>query len=122
VNDLSHSMITGAGSVGTGQRNILGEMHTGELASEGFLARVGPEVRDKCEARSLREATTSARGPFTGVVRFVHANVICGGQKIMSGRSGRNEEAKLEEKSGAPSCRWRMNVLKSSKAMPQSSH
>jgi hypothetical protein len=97
-------------------------MHTGKLASEGFLARVGSEVRDKCKARSLREATTSARGPFTGVVRFVHANVICGGHKIKSGRSGRNEEAKLEEKSGAPSCRWRMNVLKSSKAMPQSSH
>jgi hypothetical protein len=109
--------------VSTGQRNKWGEMRTGKLAGEGFLARVGSEVRDKCEARSLREATTSARGPFTGVVGFVHANVICGGQKnIMSGRSGRNEEAKLEEKSGAPSCRWRMNVLKTSKASPQSSH
>ena len=93
-------MITGAGSVGTDQRDRFGKMDTWELASKGFLARVGSEVRDKCEARSLRETTTSARGPFTGVVRFVHANVICGGQKIMSGRSGRNEEAKLEEKSG----------------------
>jgi len=37
----------------------------GELASEGFLTRVGSDVRHKCEARGLREAT---RGPFTGVV------------------------------------------------------
>jgi hypothetical protein len=99
-----------------------GYVYTRKLAGEGFLPRVGSEMRDKCETRSLREATTSARGPFTGVVRFVHANVICGGQNIMSGRSGRNEEAKLKEMSGAPSCRWRINVLKSSKAMPQSSH
>jgi hypothetical protein len=55
-------------------------MHTGELAIEGFLARVESEVNDKCEARTLGEATTSARGPFTGVVGFVHANVICGGK------------------------------------------
>jgi hypothetical protein len=34
----------------------------------------------------------------------------------------RNEEAKEKEKAGAPSCRWRMNVFKSSKASPQSSH
>ena len=67
--------------VGTAQRNKSEGMHTRELASEGFLARVGSEVGDKCETRGLREATTSARGPFTSVVGFVHANVICGGQK-----------------------------------------
>jgi len=97
-------------------------MHTGKLAGEGFLARVGSEVRDKCETRSLREATTSARGPFTGVVGFVHANVICGGQKNNVRALRRSKEAKLEEKSAAPSCRWRINVFKSSKAPPQSSH
>jgi len=59
-------------SVGAGERFVA----LGELAGEGFLARVGSQVRDKCEARSLREATTGARGPFTGVVGFVHANVI----------------------------------------------
>jgi hypothetical protein len=62
---------------------------------------VGPEVRDKCEARSLREATTSARGPFTGVVGFVHANVICGGHKInvrALRRRKTRKPAKLEEK------------------------
>jgi hypothetical protein len=48
---------------------------------------------DKCEARSLWEATTSARGPFTGVVGFVHAYVICGSTG-MSGRFGRSQEAK----------------------------
>ncbi len=31
-------------------------------------------------------ATASARGPFTDIVGFVYANVICGGQSIMSGR------------------------------------
>ena len=73
-------------------------MRTGELAGEGFLARVGSQVRDKCEARSLREATTGARGPFTGVVGFVHANVICGGQKTSgrSGRRGMRQHAKLK--------------------------
>ena len=44
-------------------------------------------MRDKCEARSLRETTTGARGPFTSVVGFVNTYVICGGKK-MSGRSG----------------------------------
>lgn len=48
----------------------------GELASEAFFTRVGSEVREKCDTRSLRVATTSALGPFTGVVGFVHANVI----------------------------------------------
>ena len=62
-------------------------MHTGEPASEGFLTRMGWQVRDKCEARSLRDVTISARGPFTSVIGIVHANVICRGQKIMSGRS-----------------------------------
>ncbi len=78
-----------AWSVGTELRRRgteRGGVRTGELAGEGFLARVGSQVRDKCEARSLREATTGARGPFTGVVGFVHAYVICGGQKT-SGRS-----------------------------------
>jgi hypothetical protein len=58
------------------------EMHTGKLASEGFrcLARVGSEVRNKCVARGLRKATMRAFDPFTGVVGFVHANVLCGGQ------------------------------------------
>jgi len=95
-------------------------MRTGELAGEGFLARVGSEVRDKCEARSLREATTGARGPFTGVVGFVHAYVICGGHKSVRALR-RNEIAKLKG-GAAPSCRWRMNVFRSSKAEPQSSH
>jgi hypothetical protein len=81
MNFLLHSMKTGARSAQVNGING-GEMHTGEIASEGFLARVGSEVREKCDARSLRVATTSARGPFTGVVGFgfVHANVICGGQ------------------------------------------
>ena len=110
--------------VGMGQRS--GEdMRTGELAGEGFLARVGSEVRDKCEARSLREATTGARGPFTGVAGFVHAYVICGGHKNVRALR-RNEVAKLRGELGqspaAPSWRWRMNVFKSSKAAPQSSH
>ena len=48
---------------------------------------------------------------------FHPRNVICRGQKIMSGRSEQNEEAKLEEKSGVPSFRWRMNVFKSPQAM-----
>jgi hypothetical protein len=67
VNDLSHSMRTGARSAQVNGINGGGgrEMHTGELASEGFLTRVGSDVRHKCEARGLREAT---RGPFTGVV------------------------------------------------------
>ena len=68
-------------------------MRTGELAGEGFLARVGSEVRDKCEARSLRETTTGTRGPFTGVVGFVHAYVICGGHKNVRALR-RNEVAK----------------------------
>jgi hypothetical protein len=56
-------------------------MHTRELAIEGFT-RVGLEVRDNCGARSLRgEATTSARGPFAGVVGFVHADVICSAEE-----------------------------------------
>ena len=67
--------------VGTDQRNKWGgKLHTRELASEGFLVHVGSEMRDKCEAKIQREATTSARGPFTSVVGLVHANVICGGQ------------------------------------------
>ena len=63
-------MRTVAMVVGTDQVNGIngGKLRTRELASEGFLARVGSEVRDKCEARSLREATTSARGPFASVV------------------------------------------------------
>ncbi len=71
--------------MGTGQGNKWEEVHTGELAGERFLARVRSEVRDMCEAKSPREATVSARGPFTGVVGFVYANVICGGQSIVSG-------------------------------------
>ena len=73
-------------------------MRTRKLAGEGFLARMGSEVRDKCETRSLGKATTSARGPFTGVVGFVHAYVICGGQKIMSGRSGGRRKPSWREK------------------------
>jgi hypothetical protein len=40
------------------------------------------------------EATTSARGPFTGVLGFVHANVICRGLRKINVRvaPGRNEE------------------------------
>jgi hypothetical protein len=68
-------------------------MRTGEFAGEGFLARVGSEVRDKCEARGLGETTTSARGPFTGVVGFVHAYVICGGHENVRALR-RNEVAK----------------------------
>lgn len=48
---------------------------------------MGSEVRGKCEERRLREATTSARDPFASVLGFARANVICGGQEIMSGRS-----------------------------------
>jgi hypothetical protein len=102
---------------------------TGELAGEGFLSRVGSEVRDKCEARSLREATTGARGPFTGVVGFVHAYVICGGHKNVralrwnhEGLAKRGRGGGVAKVRAAPSCRWRMNVFKSSKAAPQSSH
>jgi hypothetical protein len=40
--------------VDTGQRNKWEEVHTGELASYGFLTRMGSEVSDKCEARRLR--------------------------------------------------------------------
>lgn len=114
--------------INLGQCARWNRMHTRKLAGERFLARVGSEVRDKCETRSLRETTTSARGPFTGVVGFVHANVICGGHKISVSLRAlrRNEEAKGwrkgYRKSAAPSWRWRMNVLKSSKASPQSSH
>lgn len=81
---------------------------------------MGSEVRDKSEARGLRETTTGARGPFTGVVGFVHANVICGG-KNKPGRSGGTRKPSWG-KPAAPSCKWRMNVFKSSKAAPQSSH
>jgi hypothetical protein len=116
-------MKTGAMSIQVNGING-GEVHTGELASEEFLTRMGSEVSDKCGARRLREATTSARGPFTGVLGFVHANVICRGLRKINVRValGRNEEARLEEQSGAPSCRWRMNGFNSSKASPQSSH
>ena len=82
MNDLSHSVGShGSACVDEGEGQLEKGMRTGELAGEGLLSRVGSEVRDKCEARSLWEATTGARGPFTGVVGFVHAYVICGGHK-----------------------------------------
>jgi hypothetical protein len=88
--------------VDTGQRNKWGGgVHTGELASYEFLTRMGSEVGDKCGARRLREATTRARGPFTGVLGFVLANVICRGLRKFNVRvapaRGRNEEARLGE-------------------------
>jgi hypothetical protein len=95
-------------------------MQTGELAIEG-LTRVGLEVRDKCGAR-MGVATTKARGPFTGVLGSVHANVICGGRVRKINIRGGTRKRKLEGKSGAPSCMWRMNVFKSSKASLQSAH
>jgi len=84
---LPLAVATAAGSAGFDvvlETHVFGEsvrareglVTLGELAGEGFLARVGSEVGDKCEARSLREATTGARGPFTSVVGFVHAYVI----------------------------------------------
>lgn len=93
VNDLSHYE-NRRKVIGTIKRNKWWEMHTGMLASERFISREGSEVINKCEEGSLMNITMSARGPLT--------DVICGHQRIMSGRAGRNEEAELEGKRESP--------------------
>jgi hypothetical protein len=61
-------------------------------AYERFFAGMRTDVRDEREAGRLCDPSARARLPFTGIIRLVHANVVCN-TSTSAGRDKRYELA-----------------------------